>query len=137
MSWWGNVFLKDRHGRTPRCTDRSVLHDKFDLTEIIRGQNIVIINKYDDVAPGFAVPLRRAKDKPCSFSRTCLALGCQERSQATESKFIDPLSMSRSSHFSSGRICACRAAITRRMNSGRGLYEQTTTEIKSLNCISA
>ena len=54
MSWWGNVFLKDRHGRTSRCTDRCVLHDRFDLREIVRRHDIVIINKYDDVAPRFA-----------------------------------------------------------------------------------
>ena len=37
-----------------RCTDRCILHDRLDLKEIIRRHDIVIINKYDDVAPRFA-----------------------------------------------------------------------------------
>ena len=53
-----------------------------------------------------------------------------------ESGVVDALSMSKSSHFSSGAIWARKAAKTCRMYSGRGLYEQITTEIKSLNRIS-
>src|SRR5277367_4203253 len=54
ISWRANVFLKYRHGGASRCTDRCILHDRLDLKETIRCHDIVIINKYDDVAPRFA-----------------------------------------------------------------------------------